>query len=89
MSIFNGQWLAVSHIDSSGYSYIQLQDIDRVSLTCQKSDGGETHQVTMFSQGKEYSYTKKNTLGEAENAATEVLRLIETALGRLGNPSAA
>lgn len=87
MSIFNGQWIPVSYIDSNGYSYIRLQDIERVSLTPQQLAEKEIHRITVFVQGKEYFYTNKNNIAEAEEASLEVLRLIETALGRLEGSS--
>lgn len=89
MSIFNGQWIDVSHIDSKGLSYIRLQDIERVSLTRQESAEKDVHRITVFALGHEYLYTTKNSLGEAENASMEVLRCIEIALGRLAKPKPA
>jgi hypothetical protein len=74
----------MSHIGSPGYSYVRLQDIDRIVIKKNGTDDDSPYSVTASANGAEFVYAdnKKNN-GEAENAALELLSLIETALGRL------
>ncbi|MDP1613193.1 MAG: hypothetical protein Q8M11_19220 [Sulfuritalea sp.] len=88
MTIYNNQWVPMSHIGSPAYSYIRLQDINRVVIRRDGLGDDTPYSVIAFANGTEYLYTngKKNS-GEAENAALELLRLIETAFGRLSSGS--
>ncbi len=84
MTTYNDQWIRMSHIGSPDYSYVRLQDIDRIVIKKNGPGDGSPYIVTACANGTEFVYAdnKKNN-GEAENAALELLSLIETALGRL------
>lgn len=84
VSIYNNQWIPMSHIGSPAYSYVRLQDIYRVVIRRDGPGEGTPFSVIAYANGTEFLYTgQKKSNGEAENAALELLRLIETAFGRL------
>ena len=74
----------MSHIGSPDYSYVRLQDIDRIVIKKNGPGDSSSYSVTAYANGTEFVYTdNKKSNGEAENAALELLSLIETALGLL------
>jgi hypothetical protein len=90
MSIYNNQWIAVDHADGTGYSYIRLQDVDRITIkkTSTPADG-DSCSLLLFIQGVEYIYAKSKDFAKAENQLMHVLGLIEKAHGRKTDSPAA
>lgn len=77
----------MSHIGRPAYSYVRLQDINRVIIKKDGPGDDTPYSITAFANGTEFLYTGKKTNSEAESAALELLRLIETAFGRLSPAS--
>lgn len=76
MSTWANEWISLPHSDNNGYSYVRLEDIDRVSLTCVKAPEVDTHFVKAFANGQEYLYTKVASLEKAETSAAELMNTI-------------
>lgn len=81
MKIFNNQWVQVSECTKTSTSYIPLQSIDCVTIRDTRGEG--PFEVIVHAHGNTFIYKKNETRAEAENAEVEILRLIETAFGRI------
>ena len=81
MTIYNNQWVQVRECEKTSVSYIPLQSIDRVTI--RDTRGVEPFDVILHNHGAMFLYKKSETRADADNAALEILQLIETAFGRI------
>lgn len=89
MSISNSQWIGVDHGDRPGYSYIKLQDVDRITLNQALTSDGNSHFLSLFIRDVEYIYAKGQSSAQAQEKLRIVFGLIDTAHGRKPNEQAA
>lgn len=83
MTVFNDQWISVSQTGKKSQSFVRLQDINRVII--RETPTSNACDIIAVANGTEFLYAGTNSKADAETAAIQLLRLIETAFGRLSS----